>query len=110
MNAWRDGTIGMIDPNAPEIEESKAIRLCPWLRGVVEVVAVFTEPCSEAVVVFAAESLEESCTRCRIVDAGLRVFLPQALARRSVVSAEPRIRRHRRAVGVPRKYVGRNRA
>lgn len=105
MDAWRDGAAGPFGGDAPEIAEAKGIwsRVREW--GVVQVVAVFVEKFAEGVVIFSSEEFEQFPARFGYVHAVLRLFVEQALARCSVVGAEPRVRFHWRAVHVKGNHV-----
>lgn len=92
----------MFDGNPPEVAEAERKRLRVFHRNVMEVVTVFGQKFAEAVVVLAAEKLQEPGAGFGDIDSTLCFIVAQAFSRRSLITAKPGIRFDRRAIGVER--------
>src|SRR6478672_3210638 len=89
VHARRNGTVGIIDRDAPEVPvtEGKRIRLCD--RRIMEVVAMVAQKFQETVIVLPAIELEQFCAGFRNVDAPDGFIIAQTLACKSVIRTKP---------------------
>ena len=99
---WGDAA-GMLRGNAPEVADPEAEWACLRQWGVMQVIGMLAQE-SREIRVFAREDFERS-TGGWDVDLALGISVPQAVAGRTVVGAQPRIRGAGRAVDVPRENV-----
>src|SRR5262245_54217469 len=96
MNARRHRRIRIVRGDAPQISNSKGVRLRSWQRRIVQVVKVIVEPLSETFVITAAIDPQQLRTRLRDVRTTDGLFIQQAFRRSPMIGAEPGVSLRRR--------------
>lgn len=110
VDAGRNGTVGRVDCDAPEIAQSEIERVRVRQRRVMEIVAIFVEVGPEVVVVCSAEMSEEFSAGFGDIDPAARFVVTETFARGTVVGAEKSVGDDWCAVSMERVDVSSHRA